>query len=130
MNPRKAFRRRRRTPSLREQILDDLKRALIDRPWNPNEPPRPTYSTAGDDCPCDECRMARARDVSENPRIIQVQPKELERLYDLAAGLKFTESQLYSYCVKKFGRPAPLLREVEAAAIIAHLERGDIIGTN
>lgn len=90
------------------------------------QPPPPTL------CKCDDCRLARARDVSEHPRVLQVTPEGYNRMMDLAVARRLQRDPDTGYHIglarltdKLFSKAPALLREVEAAAVIAHLERGD-----
>jgi len=111
------MRRRFRTPTTRDLILEELKRATLDT----LRPPRPRK-----ECKCHDCRLARATDVSENPRILLCTDKQWEAMRELCGSLKWNHDQLSQFTVAMFGKQPSLLREIEAAAILAHMERGDV----
>lgn len=110
-------RRDRRQDSTRDRILHQLKKSLTDTltAAAPKQSPP---------CECDECRAARARDVSPDPRILQVQPADFRRMLTLALRHKMTDDDLSELTLHMFGKVPVMLREIEAAAVIAHLERG------
>ena len=114
--PRKNSRRPRwSAPTTRSRILDQLKSALVDKfvPAAREEP-----------CRCDDCRLSRALDVTPDARVLQVQSAAYARLLELADALDWSDNELTNFTMRLFRKPPPLLREVEASAVIAHLEQG------
>jgi len=77
-------------------------------------------------CRCVDCKIARAVDVTPaGGRVYQITPGQYSELVALAERRQLSEEQLNSFTLRMFAKVPSMLREIEAAAIMAHLERGE-----
>lgn len=110
-------RRRLRPQTTRDKILQHLRAAMVDSVTAGAAP------SSLRSCTCDDCRIARAADISENPVRFQITPAQWNAVQQHADRLGWDQTTLIEFSQEMFDRPPALLREVEAGALIAHLER-------